>query len=88
MNKQRKVLITTTYNEMGIIIDTKAEEVEIEDKEEISFRQWLFDNLGMTEDEFDSSTTAYGKKFFHDQYFQYLSERNAITTGKATGVAE
>lgn len=29
MNKQRKVLITTTYNEMGIIIDTKAEEVAI-----------------------------------------------------------
>ena len=27
MNKQRKVVITTTYNEMGIIIDTKAEEV-------------------------------------------------------------
>ena len=27
MNKQRKVLITTTYNEMGIIIDIKAEEV-------------------------------------------------------------
>ena len=27
MNKQRKVLITTTYNEMGIIIDTKAEKV-------------------------------------------------------------
>ena len=27
MNKQRKVLITTVYNEMGIIIDTKAEEV-------------------------------------------------------------
>ena len=26
MNKQRKVLITITYNEMGIIIDTKAEE--------------------------------------------------------------
>ena len=24
---QRKVLITTTYNEMGVIIDTKAEEV-------------------------------------------------------------
>ena len=28
MNKQRKVLITITYNEMGIIIDTKAEEIE------------------------------------------------------------
>jgi len=27
MNKQRKVVITATYNEMGIIIDTKAEEV-------------------------------------------------------------
>ena len=27
MNKQRKVVITTTYNEMGVIIDTKAEEV-------------------------------------------------------------
>lgn len=27
MNKQRKILITITYNEMGIIIDTKAEEV-------------------------------------------------------------
>lgn len=27
MNKQRKVVITTTYNEMGIIIDTKAEEL-------------------------------------------------------------
>ena len=27
MNKQRKVLITITYNKMGIIIDTKAEEV-------------------------------------------------------------
>lgn len=27
MNRQRKVLITITYNEMGTIIDTKAEEV-------------------------------------------------------------
>ena len=27
MNKQRKVLITVTYNELGIIVDTKAEEV-------------------------------------------------------------
>ena len=27
MNKQRKVVITTTYNELGIIIDTKVEEV-------------------------------------------------------------
>ena len=27
MNKQRKVVITITYNEMGIIIDTKAEEI-------------------------------------------------------------
>ncbi len=27
MNRKRKILITNTYNEMGIIIDTKAEEV-------------------------------------------------------------
>ena len=27
MNKQRKVLITITYNEMGVIIDTKTEEL-------------------------------------------------------------
>jgi hypothetical protein len=27
MNKQRKVLITITYSEMGTIVDTKAEEV-------------------------------------------------------------
>lgn len=27
MNKQRKVLITITYNELGIIVDTKAEEL-------------------------------------------------------------
>ena len=27
MTRQRKVVITTTYNELGIIIDTKAEEV-------------------------------------------------------------
>ncbi len=27
MNTQRKIIITTTYNELGIIIDTKVEEV-------------------------------------------------------------
>lgn len=33
MNKQRKVVITITYNEMGIIIDTKAEEVAQPDRD-------------------------------------------------------
>lgn len=28
MTRQRKVVITTTYNELGIIIDTKAEELD------------------------------------------------------------
>ena len=28
MNKQRQVLVTVTYNELGIIIDTKAEPYE------------------------------------------------------------
>lgn len=27
MNKQRRVLFTITYNEMGVIIDTKSEDV-------------------------------------------------------------
>lgn len=27
MNKQRKIVITTTYNDLGVIVDTKAEEV-------------------------------------------------------------
>ena len=35
MNKQRKVLITITYNEMGIIIDTKAEELDSSEQPEI-----------------------------------------------------
>lgn len=29
MNRQRKVVITITYNELGIIIDTKAEELNL-----------------------------------------------------------
>lgn len=28
MNKQRKVLITVTYNDLGMIVDTKAEELD------------------------------------------------------------
>ena len=35
MNKRRKVLITIIYNEMGIIIDTKAEEVAQPDNDRI-----------------------------------------------------
>lgn len=38
MNRQRKVVITTTYNEMGIIIDTKAEELDLSAQPE---QQWI-----------------------------------------------
>ena len=45
MNKQRKVVITTTYNEMGIIIDTKVEELGTsarpEPCEDTVSRAWL-----------------------------------------------
>ena len=34
MNRQRKVMITITYNEMGIIIDTKAEELDLSAQQE------------------------------------------------------
>ena len=45
MNKQRKVLITITYNEMGIIIDTKTEELgssaQPERKTERNTGKWI-----------------------------------------------
>jgi len=28
MNRQRKVLVTVTYNELGVIVDTKTEELD------------------------------------------------------------
>lgn len=28
MNKQRKILVTVTYNELGVIVDTKTEELD------------------------------------------------------------
>ena len=43
MNKQRKVLITTTYNEMGVVIDTKAEEVQL--ATDIVSRQAAIDDI-------------------------------------------
>ena len=52
MNKQRKVLITITYNEMGIIIDTKAEELGSSAQPEIIHCQdcrWRKDQSGSTE---------------------------------------
>ena len=29
MNRQRKVVITVTYNDLGMIVDTKAEELNL-----------------------------------------------------------
>ena len=52
MNKQRKVLITTTYNEMGIIIDTKTEEVAQPEED------WIPVSKDMPE-EFDSVFTKF-----------------------------
>ena len=41
MNKQRKVVITITYNEMGIIIDTKAEELGSSAQPERKTGKWI-----------------------------------------------
>ncbi len=41
MNRQRKVLITITYNEMGIIIDTKAEELDSSAQLERKTGRWI-----------------------------------------------
>ena len=44
MNRQRKVVITTTYNELGIIIDTKAEEVAQPNLQlEQKTGRWIYD---------------------------------------------
>lgn len=47
MNKQRKVLITVTYNEMGTIIDTKAEEVAQPDYKTDHGYMWLCPTCGL-----------------------------------------
>lgn len=47
MNKQRKVLITVTYNEMGIIIDTKAEEIAQPEPKWIPCSERLPETSGM-----------------------------------------
>ena len=55
MNKQRKVLTTITYNEMGIIIDTKVEEVaqpNLQLATETISRQAAIDALEDAEDAF------------------------------------
>ena len=41
MNKQRKVVITITYNEMGIIIETKAEELGSSAQPERKTGKWI-----------------------------------------------
>ena len=38
MNRQRKVVITVTYNDLGIIVDTKAEELDLSAQPE---PQWI-----------------------------------------------
>lgn len=40
MNKQRTVVVTTTYNEMGMIIDTKAEELDLPAQPERKNGKW------------------------------------------------
>ncbi len=44
MNKQRKVVITTTYNDLGVIVDTKAEELDSSAQQWIPVSERLPDN--------------------------------------------
>jgi len=53
MNKQRKVLITTTYNEMGMIIDTKSEEVA--DVVPAKRGQWIYQSSTYNRDGWESN---------------------------------
>ena len=41
MNRQRKVVITVTYNDLGMIVDTKAEELDSSAQPERKKGKWL-----------------------------------------------
>lgn len=77
MNKQRKVLITTTYNEMGIIIDTKAEEVA---------QPWCEDAVPRASVEYSCrkntvSTNPYEHKY-HDKFIQFMDDPEISDFGR------
>ena len=59
MNKQRKVLITITYNELGIIVDTKTEELGSSAQPE---QRWIPTSVKLPEyDKPVLLSTAWGK---------------------------
>jgi len=43
MNRQRKVVITVTYNDLGTIVDTKAEELDssAEPERKLTNKEWV-----------------------------------------------
>ena len=74
MNKQRKVLITITYNEMGVIIDTKTEELGSSAQlgtDTIS-RQEAIDAIDEKSDEI-FKTKQKGATYPHDDFFQGMA---------------
>ena len=77
MNKQRKVLITITYNEMGIIIDTKAEEVaQPEHEQNTPPEQGKSDKFGVKMGE--TCTDTISRKAAIDAIEDYLDEYSGL----------
>ena len=77
MNRQRKVVITTTYNEMGIIIDTKAEEVaqpRCEDAVPRTSVEYICRKNTV-------STNPYEHKY-HDKFIQFMDDPGISDFGR------
>ena len=74
MNKQRKVLITTTYNEMGIIIDTKSEEITQPEQ------RWIPVTERLPEETDSIFARYYGTERWFNSMFRKRSKEVIVTT--------
>ena len=90
MNRQRKVVITTTYNELGIIIDTKAEELDSSAQPEQTDCEFTpepcKDVVPRTSIEYicrknTVSTNPYEHKY-HDKFIQFMDDPEISDFGR------
>ena len=76
MNRQRKVVITVTYNELGMIVDTKAEELNLSAQPEIIRCHECSGFDDETEDDFGSGFCyMWGGKTEANEFCSYAKRR-------------
>ena len=76
MNRQRKVVITITYNEMGIIIDTKAEELDLSAQPE---QRWIPVSERLPEERDSIFAKLYGTEKWRNAMFRKTSNTVIVT---------